>query len=164
MLALLLNTAANCKSCVHSLRETYFKGTRTNLPPLKGQSMASALWIVLKLLKRSSPCCGYCSKLWHVFYIKAHLSKGDSCLYLLKNFFWKTETKESDFHCAVSVRILLRNSSYSDSTGSLRTLAYLCGGGHSVSMPSHGFSQESLVELFSFVLFLLVPFCREEQK
>lgn len=72
--------------------------------------------------------------------------------------------KLGDFYCAVSVCILLRNFSYGNSTVSLRTVSDLGGGGHSISMPSHGFSQEPLVDLFSFVLFLLVPFCLQEQK
>ena len=52
MLAPLSNTAANCcKLCVHNLRITYFKGSKTNLTPFKGQSTALALRIVLKLLQ-----------------------------------------------------------------------------------------------------------------
>lgn len=53
----------------------------------------------------------------------------------------------SDFHCAVSLCILPRKYACCDSTVLLRTLSCLCGRGHSISKPSHGFSQDTLLGL-----------------
>lgn len=154
MMALLSNNAANCgKLCVHFFfkKKHLLKGVRPIYCSSKGSQRHWHCGLSLNCSKGLYNAGRYCPKQQHVFCPKTNLSKGKSCTGLLrkKNSFGKQKPMRlSDFSCAISLCILLRKHVCCNSTTVLlRTMSCLCGRGHSISMPSRGFSQETLLDL-----------------